>query len=151
MISPATIQMNRARSLLCLWLIALVLWTSGAGCLLCCAGSLIGDQCHWNGPPASCTTTETDFASHDCCALQEPSNDSASIELASELTVAARCCLLAARPDPAAFSHYHQVTLLQERVASPRLSGSPQSVAALNIAAPRSRSSTYLFCCVLLI
>ena len=141
----------RGTRLRCLALITLVLWTGGAGCLLCCAGSLIGEDCHKFGPPSSSgATAETACASHDCCALDESGSESATV---SEPTVAPACCLLAGRPNPAAFPRYHQVAglLLQERVTSPELHGSTEPVDVLPDAAPRNRGSTYLFCCVFLI
>ena len=140
-----------ATKLRCLALIALVLWTGGAGCLLCCAGSLIGDYWHEFGPPLSSgATAEAACGSHDCCALRERGSKSASV---SEPIVAARCCLLAGRPNPAAFPRYHQVavSLLQELVNSPEPCGSTEPSAVLNNTAPHNRSSTYLFCCALLI
>ena len=143
-------MISRATKLRCLALIALVVWTGGASCLLCCAGSLIGNDCHEFGPPSSGVTAEAACGSHDCCALRERGNESASV---SEPTVAAQCCLLAGRPNPAAFQRYHQTaeSLLQERVTLPEPCDSTHPDAYLNDTAPRSRGSTYLFCCALLI
>lgn len=156
MTSRATTQLNRATSLRCLALIALVFWTGGAGCLLCCAGSLLGDDCHQDdrhqyGPPTtSGATAETACGTHDRCGLRERGSESASV---SEPTVAPACCLLAGRPNPAAFPPYHQaaVNAPQERVARTDLYGSAGPDVAFNDTAPRSRGSTYLVCCALLI
>ena len=148
--------LNHARSL---GLVALILWTSGFGCLLCCASALIGEDCHRNELAVSGNTvsgngveTETACASHDCCAPPESSKESLSIEIVSEPTAAAQCCLLAARPGPAAFPRFHHTAepLLQTFVASSPQYGRQPAV-AFNDVARRLRPSTYLFCCALLI
>jgi hypothetical protein len=84
--------LNRAKSLRCAGLVALVLWTSGFGCLICCAGGLVGDGCHWNErlATASCCMAEAGCCKPgaECC-----KNDSACCDKDSKCCTAdAKCC-----------------------------------------------------------